>query len=472
MTTRHVTIVGGGIAGLATAFYLQRQAQASQQEFRYTLVESDDRLGGKIVTDQVDGFVIEGGPDSFLTQKPWGVQFCVDLGMEEELIPTNDSRRNIFLLQKGNLVPFPGGFTLVPTRFLPFALSPLFSIIGKLRMGMDLFIPPRDDDGDESIGDFIRRRLGKEALDKIGPMMAGIYTGDPSRLSLLSTFPRFADMERKNGSLIKAMRSARKHAPAPPPSSGTRPRTMFTSVRGGMGEVVKRAEAVLTEDLKTGCEASEIRRTESGFEVDLHPGGETLKTDAVVLAVPAFAAARLTRSVSPVLSDRLSQVDYVSSATVSLGYRRTDIAGQHDLDGFGFMVPMSENRKIRACTWTSTKFDHRAPEDSVLLRAFVGGHQDAGAMDLDDTEMVRMVRNEVMQTMGLSAEPAVSRVFRWPNGNPQYDVGHLDRVDDMERLAAEVPGLYLTGSAYRGIGTPDCVKSAVETVAKILGPAT
>jgi oxygen-dependent protoporphyrinogen oxidase len=189
----------------------------------------------------------------------------------------------------------------------------------------------------------------------------------------------------------------------------------------------------------------------------------------VVLAVPAFAAAELVRPVSPELSQMLSQVDYVSSATVSLGFRRSDIRGQHDLDGFGFMVPASEDRKIRACTWTSTKFDHRAPDDCVLMRAFVGGHQDARALDADDADIVRTVRDEVRQTMGIAAEPVVSRVYRWPMGNPQYDVGHLDRVSEMERLADETGGLYLTGSAYRGIGTPDCVKSAVSVVEKILG---
>ena len=464
--THHVTIVGGGIAGLATAFYLQKKGREAGADIAYTLVESEPRFGGKIVTHKIDGFVIEGGPDSFITQKPWGMQLCRDLGITDRLIPTNDDQRHVFLVQKGKLAPFPGGFTLVPTQFLPFALSPLFSLVGKLRMGMELFIPPQQEDGDESLAHFLRRRLGEEALDKIGPLMAGIYTADPERLSLASTFPRFREMEQKYGSMTKGMQAAKKLRP--PPTGSGKPMSMFTSLQGGMNELAEALVDQLDGDLRPGCRVTGLRSLSPGFEVRLDANGETITTDAVVLAVPAFAAADLLAPVAPTLSAQLKAVRYVSSGTVSLGFRRSDVGRQHNFNGFGFMIPTSEDRDIRACTWSSTKFNHRAPDDAVLLRAFVGGHFREHQLDMSDDDLVAMVRSEVAQVMGVTAEPAISRVYRWPLGNPQYDVGHLDRVAEMDALAAAIPGLYLTGSSYRGIGTPDCARWAQETVDRIL----
>ena len=465
----HVTIIGGGIAGLATAFYLQEKSRETGTPVRYTLIESDPQFGGKVVTDVVDGFVIEGGPDLILTQKPWGIQLCRDLGLGDRLMATNDERRNTFLLQKGKLVPFPNDFTLVPTRFLPFARSPLFSFLGKLRMGMDWFIPARKEEGDESLADFIRRRFGKEALDKIGgPMLAGIHSADPERLSLLSTFPRFADMEREYGSMIKGMLAAIKRRP--PASAGARPPAMFNSLKGGLGEMVAALVERLGGDLRSGCRATALRPLKRGFEVGLDGQGESaLETDAVVLAVPAFAAAGLVTPFLSELATRLRAIRYVSTATVSLGYRKGDVQDQHDLDGFGFLIPKSEGRKMTGCTWSSSKLKFRAPKDGVLLRAFVGGTGQEGLVDLDDGALTRLVRDEIADMMGMTADPIVCRIYRWRQGRPQYDVGHLDRVAEMEALAAEVPGLYLTGSAYRGAGIPDCVKSALDTVDRILG---
>ncbi len=476
----HVTIIGGGIAGLATAYYLQKKSRESGIPFDYSLIESAPRLGGKIATDQVDDFVIEGGPDSFITQKPWGTQLCRELGLAERLIPTNDQRRNIYVLVRGKLVPFPGGYRLtVPTEVIPFALSPLISPLGKLRMGMELLIPPRRKQGDESLADFIRRRLGSEALDKIaGPVMAGIYVADPERLSLLSTFPMFAEMEQKYGSLIKAMRLSKKSAASHGPgSNGAGPRSpasghsggptsMFTSLRGGMQELVETLVAQLQGDVRLSSRVTKLRRLSSGFEVTLDSGPDrTLQTDAVVIATPAFIAANLLEPVEPRLAALLRQVRYVSTATVSLGYRRADLGAYSDLNGFGFMVPKSENRQILACTWSSTKFDHRAPADGALLRLFVGGDNKEHLVEtMGDEELFALVQGELKITMGITATPLVRRIFRWPKGNAQYDVGHLDRVTEMEQLAATIPGLYLTGSAFRGIGLPDCIKSALTTV--------
>ncbi len=464
----HVTIVGGGIAGLATAYYLQEKSREAGEAVAYTLIESDPGFGGKIVTESVEGFTIEGGPDLILTQKPWGVQLCRDLGLGDRLISTNHDRQKTFLVQGGRLVAFPSDFTLIPTRFMPFARSPLFSLRGKLRVGMDWFIPARRETSDESLADFIRRRLGREALDKIGgPMLAGIHSADPERLSLLSTFPRFADMEQQHGSLIRAMRAARKARS--PLGGNARPPVMFISLVGGLGELVDAITERLGSDLRTGHRVTGLRFLDPGFEVGLDgEEGQTLGTDAVVLAVPAFAAADLVEPVLPDLAVRLRQIRYVSTGTVALAYRKADVDQQHDLDGFGFLVPKSEGRRITGCTWMSSKLNHRAPDDGVLIRGFVGGDAQEEAVDLPDSALLNLVRKEIAELMGITAEPIFHRIHRWRRGRPQYDVGHLDRVAEMEALAAKTPGLYLTGSAYRGAGIPDCVKQAMDTVDRIL----
>jgi oxygen-dependent protoporphyrinogen oxidase len=467
---KHVTIIGGGIAGLATAFYLQKKSRDQNRSIDYTLVDSSPRFGGKIITEVAGDFVIEGGPDSFITQKPWGTQLCQDLGVEDQLIPTNDHRRNVFVLNKGKLVPFPGGFRLaIPTEFVPFALTTLISPWGKLRMGMDLLIPSRKEDGDESLASFFRRRLGREAVDKIaGPMMAGIYVADAERLSIQSTFPMFVEMERKHGSLIRAMQASRRKRPLPS-GNNSQPPAMFTSLRSGMNELVDAVVDQLEGDLRLGCRVTGLRYLSPGIEVRFDkPDIPPLKTDAVVLAVPAYIAADLVEATEPKLATMLRQIRYISTATISLAYRYSEVQSQHDFDGFGFMIPKSENRPILACTWTSTKFNHRVPRDGALLRIFVGGDGREHLVNLPDDELVAIAQSEVADIMGVTAQPIAHRIFRWPRGNPQYDVGHLDRVAQMEALAAKNPGLFLTGSAYRGIGIPDCVKHATATVDQIL----
>lgn len=472
----HITIIGGGIAGLATAFYLQKKSREARIPIDYTLIESESRFGGKVITETAGDFVIEGGPDSFLTMKPGGIQLCRDLGLENQLIPTNDHKRNIYVLKKGKLTQFPGGYRLtIPTQFVPFALSPLISPLGKLRMGMDLLIPPRKETRDESLASFIRRRLGKEALDKIaGPIMAGIYVADPEYLSMQSTFPQFSEMEQQYGSLIRAMQQAKKKRP--PSSNNSKPPAMFTSLRGGMKDLVDRLISQLEGDLRSGYRVTGLRYQSPGFEIRLEqPDNQPLTTDAVVLAVPAFVAANLTESIEPRLTELLGKIRYVSTATVSLGFRRADTVGQHDFNGFGFMIPKSENRQILACTWSSTKFNHRAPNDDVLLRVFVGGERKDDLVSLPDDDLLDLAQSEIADIMGVTARPVVHKIYRWVNGNAQYDVGHLDRVSEIETLAGRIPGLYLTGSAFRGIGIPDCVKSALTTVDLILAqfsPAT
>jgi oxygen-dependent protoporphyrinogen oxidase len=468
----HITIIGGGITGLATAFYLQQKSQKTGIPIDYTLIESTARFGGKIITEKLDDFVVEGGPDSFVTMKPWATQLCKELHLENELIPTNDEKRNIFILNKGILTPFPGGYRLtVPTEFIPFVRSSLISGLGKLRMGLDLFIPPRKETSDESLASFIRRRLGQEALDKIGgPVMAGIYVADPEQLSMQSTFPQFAEMERQHGSLIRAMRQAKKQNAARVHQDGARPQAMFTSLRHGMNLLVSSLVNRLKGDLRLNQQVIRLRQHPAGFELLLNTSGkqEYLVTQALVMATPAYVTADLLQMVEPQLADLLRKIRYVSTATISLGYHQAEVSGQHDFNGFGFLIPKNEKRQIIACTWSSTKFDYRAPADKVLMRVFVGGDGYDNLVRLPDDELLTLVQREIASTMGVTAKPIIQKIFRWIDGNPQYDVGHLGRVSEMERLASKIPGLYLTGSAFRGIGIPDCVNSALTTVDQVM----
>ena len=455
----HITIIGGGIAGLATAFYLEKRAREQGREIQYVLLERSDRWGGKIATESVDGFLIEGGPDLLLTQKPAGIQLCKDLGLADRLISTNNDRQRTFLVRDGKLVAFPEDFSLVPAGFWPLVRSPLYSFCGKVRMGLEVFVPRRRDEGDESLASFIGRRLGVEAVNIGGAMLAGIHSADAERLSMRCAFPMYVAMEQRYGSLIKGVRAMRK--------TRAKSSAMFQTLIGGMGELVDALVAQLDGDLRRGVAVGAVRKTDGGFEVVA--GEEVIETDAVVMATPAYVSADLVADFAPGLSLMLRGVRYVSTATVSLGYRKRDVEGQHDFEGFGFLSPKQEGRRITACTWVSTKLNFRAPDDGVLVRTFVGGTGQEDLVDLDDEALIAQSREELEDLMGLTADPVFARIFRWRKGRPQFDVGHLDRVAEMEHLAAQVGGLFLTGSAYRGSAIPDCIVQAVDTVDRILG---
>jgi len=464
--TFHVAIVGGGIAGLSAAYHLQQQAPPG---VTYSLLESGPAWGGKIVTDIVDGFVVEGGPDSFISQKPAALRLCRELGLEDRLVGTNEAQRKVYVLLGGRLRPLPDGVMLViPTKFTPFITSPLISLPGKVRMGMDLVIPRRHENGDESLASFIRRRLGQEALDRIAePLMSGIHVSDAERQSLAGTFPRFMDMERKHRSLIKGMlfekaQAQRRQGPRLP---------LFMTLRGGLAELVEAIVRRLTGSLRLNNPAARLELVadgpggRSGYRV--YPAsGQPLWADAVVLATPSYAAADLLQPLQPALSARLRAIRYVSTATLSLGYQRREF--EHPLNGFGFVVPRREATRLMACTWTSTKFSHRAPDDGVLLRAFLGGPHQERLVDLDDTALLDLVHDELRCIMGVNAQPVMARLYRWHQANPQYDVGHLERIEEIEALTAGLPGLYLTGSAYRGVGIPDCIQQGKNTAQTIL----
>lgn len=468
----HVAIIGGGIAGLSTAYYLQKQAAATGAAVSYTVLETAPRWGGHILTETVETpagrFVVEAGPDSFITQKPWGVQLARELGLGDRLQGTNDAMRKVFVLNRGKPTPMPDGVLLiVPTKFMPFVRSPLISPLGKLRMGLDLLIPPKRDGVDETLADFVRRRLGSEALDKIAePLLSGIYNSEADRQSLLATFPRFRDLEVKYGSLTKGMLASRRNGhSSQPDGSGQKPLSVFMSLAGGMGELVDALVAQLTGDLRLNTPVERLaRRPEGGYALTL-AGGEELRADAVVLAVPAYVAQALTREVAPAVAAGLGSIRYVSTGTISLAYRLADI--RRPLLGFGLVVPSSEHRPINAVTWSSLKFNGRAPEGYALLRVFFGGSRSPQSMALDDDALLVTVRGQLREFMGIEAAPLFHRIYRWDRSNAQYDVGHLERVAALEAVLP--PGLHLTGSPYRGVGLPDCIKQGQEAAGKVIG---
>ncbi|MBI1845884.1 MAG: protoporphyrinogen oxidase [Candidatus Rokubacteria bacterium] len=418
-------MVGGGIAGLAAAHRATELARERGVAVELTLLEARDRLGGTIETERVDGFVVEAGPDSFLSEKPAGLALCRRLGLEERLVRTDDRFRQVWVWHRGRLHPLPDGFQLLaPTRLAPFLASSLFSWPGKARMALDLVLP-RGGGGDESLGAFVRRRLGREALERVAqPLVAGIYTADPDELSLAATMPRFLEVERAHRSIILGLWHASRRAPQPG-TSGAR-WSLFVTFARGMSELV----------------------------------------EALAGRLPA-GAARLLRYVDPSLCTLLGEITYASSATVSLGYGRADV--RHALDGFGFVVPRGEGKALLACTFSSVKYPGRAPEGAVLLRGFLGGALGGAVLDEDDGALVARVRAELAQALGITAEPRLVRVRRHPASMPQYAIGHPARIDTIDRRLASVPGLALAGSAYRGVGIADCVASGESAAERVLG---
>ena len=460
----HIVIVGGGITGLAAAYKLEELSRERDQPLRFTVLESSDRLGGVIATEQRDDFLLELGPDSFISEKPWALALCRRLGLEPELMGTNDAHRATFVVHKGRLEPLPQGFMLLaPTQLGPLIQSRIFSWSGKFRMALDVVLPRAKEQDDESLGSFVRRRLGREALERIAqPLIGGIYTADPDQLSLAATMPRFLQMERDYRSVIYALwRAARRNPQTAKGTSGAR-WSLFVTLQTGMQRLV----SVLTERLSSGtirqsCPATSVRyqpenANGSRWNVECDDGS-TLQADGLVLATPAFAAAHLVRALDRSLSQQLSCITYSSAATVNMAYRRDQIP--HPLNGFGFVVPRVERRSIIAGTFSSVKYSGRSPSDHALLRTFVGGALQAELFERDDAEIRALVRSELQQLLGIEAEPLLTRIARYPQSMPQYRVGHLQLVGEIEKRVAGYPGLALAGNAYRGVGLADCVRS-------------
>ncbi|MEL7564396.1 MAG: protoporphyrinogen oxidase [Dehalobacterium sp.] len=466
---KKVVIVGGGIAGLAAAYTLQE----TQPDIEYTLIEKNPRLGGKILTEHEAGYLIEGGPDCFLSEKQSVLKLAEKVGLENSLIGTNDQHKGTYIYAGEKLHALPEGLMLlVPTKIVPFALSPLISWPGKLRMSLDFVLPKKRDQDDETLYSFVVRRLGREALDKIAePLIGGIHGGDPETMSLKASFPRFLDMEKNYGSLVRAMLAGRKNTRRKPPAGyGGRPKSYFMSFKKGMGELPEALEKKLQGKIIKGKEATGIMRTDSGFLVEME-GKEQLCADGLVLAVPAPEAALLLQEVAPKVSPILKSIPMASSATIQLVYKRHQVPKA--LNSFGFLVPHVEQRKINAVTFASVKWNDRVPDqEHVLLRTFIGGAKNSPLALASEEEMMMWVKQDLKSILGITAEPEHYWVHRWIDARPQYTIGHLDRLQEIDKYLQKVPGLVLVGGCYRGIGVPDCVNDGIKGAKEVIACLT
>lgn len=463
----HFVIVGGGIAGLAAAHRLVELSRQRELPLCFTLLEASDRIGGVIRTERQDDFLLELGPDSFISEKPWALALCRRIGLESKLIGTRDENRATFVVRNGKLELLPEGFMLLaPTKLGPLLRSRIFSWPGKMRMALDLVLPRASHGDDESLGSFVRRRFGREVLERVAqPLIGGIYTADPDRLSLAATMPRFLQMEREHRSVIYAMgRAARKRPQEATNASGAR-WSLFVTLRDGMQQLVDTlAQRLTLGEVRRGVSVSTLRHTDGQWAI-VCKDGSTLQADGVVLATPAYQTERIIRELDPQLAERLSTISYSSAATVNLAYRRDQVP--HPLNGFGFVVPHLEHRAIIAGSFSSVKYAGRAPVDSVLLRAFVGGSLQENFFSLDDHSMEQAVRRELELLLGIQATPRFVRIARSPRSMPQYYVGHLKLIDQIEQQVCRHVGLALAGNAYRGVGIADCVQSG-ETAAEAI----
>jgi oxygen-dependent protoporphyrinogen oxidase len=460
---KRVAIIGGGISGLSAAFALEEQRRAGVP-LAYVLFERAEKLGGVLVTEHAEGCLIEAGPDSFLTEKPWAADLCRQLGLAGQLIGSNDARRKTYILVNGKLVVMPDGLMfMVPTKVLPTVFSPLFSFRTKWRMAREWFHPPHKADADETVAALVERHYGAEMVDRLAdPLLSGVYGGEASQLSVRAVLPRFAEMESRHGSLGRAMLAARRkmaQAAAGPP------RPLFTSLEDGMQQLV---DALLNRlpasALRTNASVQSLQPEAGGWTVSA--GYESDHFDGVIVATAAQAAAALLHLASPELAAELSGIAYSSSVTVTLGYGQKTRAALPP--GFGFLVPRGEGKRMLAATFVHNKFPHRAPEDRALVRCFFGGTRDEEIVSSSEEEILRIACTELQQIIGVTAEPRFARVYKWKGAMAQYLVGHLERLDRIERLRRQLPGLALAGNGYRGIGVPDCVRSGKDAATGLL----
>lgn len=468
----HIVIVGGGIAGLAAAHRLQELSRDRELPLRFTLLEASGRVGGTLGTAHHDGFLLELGPDSFISEKPWALALCRRIGLEPELIGTRDEHRATFVVHNGKLELLPEGFMLLaPTKFGPLLRSRLFSWPGKLRMALDFVLPRGPQQDDESLGSFVRRRFGREVLERVAqPLIGGIYTADPDSLSIAATMPRFLQMEREQRSVIKAMWKASRSRPQETKSASGARWSLFVSLRGGMQTFVDTLTARLSlGHTRLHCPVSQLQHVDGQWYVECKDNS-VFSADGVILATPAFQTAPLLQRLDPQLAESLTTIRYSSAATVNLAFRREQIP--HPLNGFGFVVPHVENRKLIACSFSSVKYAGRAPEGYALLRAFVGGSLQAELFNLDDSEMEQAVRHELATFLGIQTAPLLVHIARYPHSMPQYRVGHLRLVETIDQQVAHYPGLALAGSAYRGVGIADCVRGGEAAAEAVLTRAS
>ena len=457
--TKDIIVIGGGISGLAAAHRLTELSRTGSTAYRVTLLEASDRLGGVIATEHAGNLLLELGPDSYITDKPAALRLCERLGLADRLIAPQQGGLKLYTVHRGALEPLPEGFLLMaPTRVGSVLQSPVFSWSGKLRMALEPLIPRRSHDGDESLASFVRRRLGREVLERVAqPLIGGIYASDPEALSLAATMPRFPDMERNHGSVILGSRQAQKRRAQAADETGAR-WSLFVSIDGGMEVLVRRIEEALGPGVaRLGETVRELSWNPDARRWRVDTGHAGLEADAVICTLPAFAAARALTTLDSELAGELGAIPFSSTATVNLAYRRRDIT--HPLDGYGFVVPHVERRKIMACTFSSVKYAGRAPEDTALLRCFAGGALQPDLLDQPDELLEAQVREDLEALLGISGTPILCRTTRYPDCMPQYNVGHLDRVERIETRLKRFPTLALAGKSYRGVGIADCIGS-------------
>jgi len=481
---KRILIIGGGVAGLGAAYKVTRAASEGHG-VDFVLFEKDPRLGGKIQTKIVrdaseDKFIVDGGPDCFLTEKPACHRIAKLLGIYDDELPTDESRKRTWILSRGKLHQMPDGiFMFAPTKFLPFATTGLFSWPGKIRMAMDLFIPPKKvvpgELNDETLESFVVRRMGRECLERLAePLVGGVHASDSVKMSLAATFPRLLEMEQTYGSLTKGFIAARRKVEEMrrkyPPQPGQKPRTFFTSFVNGMQELTDRmADVAGREKMRTGAAVIALRHPHGRAWTVLLSDGSTVDGDAVIIATESWAAEPLVRPHDEAIADALASIPASSSATISMAFNENEVG--FDLDAFGVLCPLVERRALMAATYSSTKWPGRAPPGKVLLRGFVGGPHNQEIVKRSDEELVQKVLAEFCDLLGLNpfAKPLFSRVFRWHLGMPQYTLGHLGRIGRIDDRCAQIPGLAIAGGSYRGVGVPNCIESGERAVTKILG---
>ncbi|MFN8005788.1 MAG: protoporphyrinogen oxidase [Terriglobia bacterium] len=468
-----ICVIGGGISGLAAAHRLVEESRRRNLQLEIRVLEATNRLGGVIETTRQEEFLFEGGPDSFITEKPWGVELCRKIGIESQLIGTSEQHRQTFIVRKGKLLPIPDGFYLLaPTKIWPVVATPIFSWSAKMRMAADLVLPRKltRDGEDESLAHFVERRLGREALERIAqPLVGGIYTSDPEKLSLRATMPRFLEMERQHRSLILGMLRQRKRLGVSRGSTLKGPRYgMFVSFEEGMQVLIRSLEKQLpSSSIELGSKVSLLSRDTSLNRWRLRlANGKDMEAEAVCLALPAYQAGTLLAEVDPEIAERLRKISYASTITVNLAYRIEDI--RQPMNGFGFVVPFIEGREILACTFSHVKFRGRAPKKYALLRIFMGGALQPQVFEFEDAELLRVIQRNLNDLLNINAQPVLTRIVRHPLSMAQYHVGHLDLVSEIEERLERIPTLQLAGNAFTGIGIPDCINRGEKCADRLL----